>query len=885
MNDIPPRLAAALVDRYRLERELGAGGMATVYLAHDLRHDRNVAVKVLRPELAAVIGAERFLAEIKTTAALQHSHILPLFDSGQADGFLFYVMPFVEGESLRDRLKRERELPVDEAVRLAKEVASALDFAHRHGVIHRDIKPENILLQDGQALVADFGISLAVSQAGASRMTETGLSLGTPSYMSPEQATGERTLDARADVYSLGCLLYEMLVGEPPHTGPSVQAVIAAVVTKEPERLGARRPSVPANVEAAVHKALSKIPADRFATAEAFSKALSEPATSATMASVPGFAGAARASNSKLVALLAAALLLAIALGAWGWLRPRAQPFMNRFALFLRNEDAIAAGANGGHVAISPDGRRIVYVGRGEGSSRLLMKEAGQINPVAIQGTDGGSSPFFSPDNRQLGFIVNGTTVRILPLDAGAPLTLTDKANTTSGDWGSDGYVYFETDFGLARIRATGGVMDTVYAMPKGAHLIGAEWPVVLPGAHAILFRLRSEGQGVADYQIMVQPLPRGEPHLLLRGIYARYSPTGHLVVVSSDGKLLLVPFDLGKLALTGPPVALYEGLSSDPFTGAVALSDAGTLIYQTVSRASSREMVWVTRDGLATPVDSTWKPDGTISSPALSPDGRAIALELQQGGKIDIWVKELPAGPFSRLTFGDTIHVRPSWSADGSKVLYLGDRGDGTGAAQMRRADGVGEATALVPNNHGFGQVLQSPDGQWLVLRSDSLGAGDIVGVRMGDTTLVPLVRSPANEGVPALSPDGKWLAYSSNESGALEVYVRPFPNVSSARWQVSTAGGLYPLWSHDGKEIFFRNKNNFLVSSTVQTSPTFRTDAQRVLFAVKPFAFTGQAPPYAVAPDNKRFLMMREVAAGDAGMLIVTEHWFDELKARAEK
>jgi len=885
MNDIPPRLVAALVDRYRLERELGAGGMATVYLAHDLRHDRKVAVKVLRPELAAVIGAERFLAEIKTTAALQHSHILPLFDSGQADGFLFYVMPFVEGESLRDRLKRERELPVDEAVRLAKEVASALDYAHRHGIIHRDIKPENILLQDGQALVADFGISLAVTQAGASRMTETGLSLGTPSYMSPEQATGERTLDARADVYSLGCLLYEMLVGEPPHTGPSVQAVIAAVVTKEPERLGARRPSVPANVEAAVHKALSKIPADRFPTAEAFSKALSEPATSATMASVPGFAGAARASNTKLVALLAAALLLAIALGAWGWLRPRAQPFMNRFALFLRSEDAIAAGANGGHVAISPDGRRIVYVGRGEGTSRLLMKEAGQINPVAIQGTDGGSSPFFSPDNRQLGFIVNGTTVRILPLDAGAPLTLTDKANTTAGDWGSDGYVYFETDFGLARIRATGGVMDTVYAMPKGAHLIGAEWPVVLPGAHAILFRLRSEGQGIADYQIMVQPLPRGEPHLLLRGIYARYSPTGHLVVVSSDGKLLLVPFDLGKLALTGPPVALYEGLSSDPFTAAVALSDAGTLIYQTVSRASSREMVWVTRDGLATPVDSTWKPDGTISSPALSPNGRAIALELQQGGKIDIWVKELPAGPFSRLTFGDTMHVRPSWSADGSQVLYLSDRGDGTGAAQMRRADGVGEATALVPNNHGFGQVLQSPDGQWLVMRADSLGAGDIVGVRMGDTTLVPLVRSPANEGVPALSPDGKWLAYTSNESGAFEVYVRPFPNASSARWQVSTAGGVYPLWSHDGKELFFKNKNNFLVSSAVQTSPTFRADAQRVLFAVKPYAFAGQAPPYAVAPDNKRFLMMREVAAGDAGMLIVTEHWFDELKARAEK
>jgi Tol biopolymer transport system component len=687
-------------------------------------------------------------------------------------------------------------------------------------------------------------------------------------------------------VYSLGCLLYEMLVGEPPHTGPSVQAVIAAVVTKEPERLGARRPSVPANVEAAVHKALSKLPADRFATAEAFSKALSEPATSATLASVPGFVGAARAPNGSLVAILAVALVLAIALAAWGWLRPRAQSYMNRYALFLRADDAVAGTTNGGHVAISPDGRRLVYVGRAEGTSRLFMKESGQINPVALQGTDGGSSPFFSPDGRQIGFIVNGTTVRILPLDAGAPLTLTDKANTTAGDWGSDGFVYFETEFGIARIRATGGPMDTVYAMPAAAHMIGAEWPVVLPGAHAILYRTRSEGQSVADYQIRVQPLPKGEPKVLLRGVYARYSPTGHLVVVTSDGKLLIVPFDPDKLALTGPPVALYEGLAADPFTAGFALSDAGTLVYQTAARASAREMVWVTRDGIATPVDSAWKPDGTVGAPALSPNGRAIALELSKGGKTDVWVKELPNGPFSRLTFGDTVHVRPSWSADGSQVLYLSDRGDGTGLAQMRRADGVGDVTLLVPRNHGFAQVNQSPDGKWLVVRADSAGAGDIFGIRMGDTTLVPLVRSPAVEGVQSLSPDGKWMAYSSNESGTFEVYVRPFPNASSARWQISTAGGLYPLWSHDGKELFFRNKTGFMVSASVQTTPTFRADAQRTLFAVKPFAFAGaDVPPYAVAPDNKRFLMMREVAAGDGGLLIVSEHWFDELRAREQK
>ena len=254
------------MDRYRLEREIGAGGMATVYLAQDVRHARRVALKVLRPELAAVIGAERFLAEIQLTANLQHPHILPLFDSGEADGYLFYVMPFVEGETLRDRLNREKQLAVPDAVRIAEEVAAALDYAHRHGVVHRDIKPENILLHDGAALVADFGIALAASKAGGARMTETGMSLGTPHYMSPEQAMGEREITARSDVYALGCVLYEMLTAEPPFTGATAQAVVARVVTEAPRPLHPQRHTIPPHVEAAVLTALEKLPADRFAT-------------------------------------------------------------------------------------------------------------------------------------------------------------------------------------------------------------------------------------------------------------------------------------------------------------------------------------------------------------------------------------------------------------------------------------------------------------------------------------------------------------------------------------------------------------------------------------------------------------------------------------------
>ena len=274
MSPVPDRLAAALADRYRIERELGQGGMATVFLAEDLKHDRKVALKVLKPELAAVLGAERFVVEIKTTAALQHPHILPLFDSGTADRFLFYVMPYVAGESLRDRLRREKQLPVADAIRIASEVAGALDYAHRNGVIHRDIKPENVLLHDGQALVADFGIALAASRAGGGRMTETGLSLGTPHYMSPEQAMGEREITARSDVYALGCVLYEMLAGEPPFTGATSAAVLARQVTSPPPPLRTVCAGVPDNVERAVLRALAKRPADRFRTAAEFASAL-----------------------------------------------------------------------------------------------------------------------------------------------------------------------------------------------------------------------------------------------------------------------------------------------------------------------------------------------------------------------------------------------------------------------------------------------------------------------------------------------------------------------------------------------------------------------------------------------------------------------------------
>src|SRR4051812_40061971 len=353
--------------------------MATVFLARDLRHDRSVALKVLSPELAAVVGKERFLAEIRVTASLQHPHLLPLFDSGEADGQLFYVMPYVQGESLRGRLMREKQLPIDEAIRIAVAVGGALDYAHRHGVIHRDLKPENILLQEGQPLVADFGIALAVSVAGGARLTQTGLSLGTPQDMSPEQATGDRAIDGRTDIYSLGAVLYEMLTGDPPHTGSTAQAIIAKVITDKPRPVRLSRDTVPPNVEAAIDCALAKLPADRFATAQDFVDTLrgtrpvvlpSGLVTPASATTDPTLRAARKRRQLRTAALVVAAATLGAA-GAAFWPRSATEPKPARFVLAVsdsarfRNPPALTT-------ALSPDGSRIVYSGGLENNVRLF---------------------------------------------------------------------------------------------------------------------------------------------------------------------------------------------------------------------------------------------------------------------------------------------------------------------------------------------------------------------------------------------------------------------------------------------------------------------------------------------------------------------------------
>ena len=498
MTDSQTRLATALADRYAIERELGQGGMATVYLARDLKHDRKVAIKVVRPELAAVIGADRFVREIRTIANLQHPHILGLIDSGEIDGTAYYVMPFVDGESLRDRLNREKQLPIPDAVRITTEVAGALDYAHRHGVIHRDIKPENILLHDGSALVADFGIALAASSAGT-RMTETGMSLGTPQYMSPEQAMGEREITAASDVYALGCVAYELLTGDPPFSGSTAQAIVARVVTERPRSLITQRHTIPANVEQAVLTALEKLPADRFATAGEFAAALGNRGYTSPMTAVspPTRSAHSRLRDPIFVGVCAAA---AIALGGAAILaRPRATPVaLPTIRYVLATTDSASPLASfPWPAAISPDGGTIVYAAIPPGASgsvlsnRLYYLRTDQLEPHPIPGTDGAAEPYFSPDGQWVGFETLGKEQKVR-LDGSAPITIADAGAQNGSDWTANNEIIlgeWGPFAGLSHVSAAGGTPVALTHVDSAKGERNHAWPVSMPDGRYCGFR------------------------------------------------------------------------------------------------------------------------------------------------------------------------------------------------------------------------------------------------------------------------------------------------------------------------------------------------------------------------------------------------------------
>ena len=875
---------------YTIERELGRGGMATVYLARDAKHSRQVAVKILHEEVAWVLGGERFLQEIKLAATLQHPHILGLIDSGVLDnrtdtlaGRPYYVMPFVDGESLRNTLDRERQLSIPDAVRISSQVASALDYAHRHGVIHRDIKPANILLHDGFAIVADFGIALAITAAGGTRLTQSGISIGTPGYMSPEQAAGERSITPRSDIYSLGAVSYEMLAGEPPFTGPTTQAIVARMMTEEPRPLASQRRSIPAHVASAVSRALERLPADRFASAHEFAEALTDQSSGPNAVVVRSSADLTRLRRWFYAATVGALVFLALAL--WGWLRPTHARPVARYTLVFDSSASIAQPADyHSRIAISPDGSRLAYTG-GPGQ-RLVLRALNELKGSAIPGTDGAITPFFSPDGKYVGFRDNNG-LRVARVDGGSPLTIGSSTDfgAAGASWGADGFIYADAQTigrGLLRLEPKLGAHPVVFtrldtASRESDHI----WPSVLPNGKGVLFTVVLAAKNPADhgthFAIALAEIPNGRHHILIDDAVSATYADHHLVYITPKKALMVVGFDPDAFKITGAPTSVAEGVTVGRYGAAdLALSQTGTLVYG--GGLPNRELIWITRDGKVQAADSAWR--GSFSDPALAPDGRQVALSaVGTDGATNIWVRKLEGGSSVALTYDGGIE--PTWSPDGRSVTFVGGEGIST-----RRADASAPPTTMkLHAPDGLEWPTLSPDGRWLIaVASFSSGtSGDIIGYRLPADTPINLVATRFAEGFPALSPDGRWLAFTSWETGPPQVYVVPFPNTQNGKWAVSTEGGEVPHWSHGGKEIFFVDGAGNLVSRVINTSPSFSVGRATKLFPIPAVwsIMAGLHPQYAVAPDDRRFLVLRSVTGAESDRLVLVENWFDELAA----
>jgi Tol biopolymer transport system component len=854
------RLSAALSDRYRIERELGAGGMATVYLAADLKHDRRVAIKVLNPELAAVLGADRFVIEIKTTASLSHPHILPLFDSGTADGFLYYVMPFIEGETIRDALNRESQFGVEKAVRIACEVADALDYAHRHGVIHRDIKPENILLHDGRAMVMDFGIALAVSAAAGGRMTETGLSLGTPHYMSPEQATAEKEITGRSDIYSLASVLYEMLAGQPPHTGGAAQQVIMKIITERAQDVTRLRSSVPRNVAAALSKALEKLAADRFESASAFAAALRDPAFAGDSAIAGTASGTAW--NRTTFAMAAVATLLAVALG-WNLLTnvndSASDPAPVRFAL---TDDAglrIETGTTR-PFAVSPDGRRVVFrASRDSVGPRLWVRSLDDPTPRPLDGTEDGMNSTFSPNGEWIAFISGNSQIKKVRADGG-PVTpvVQSAARTAALAWSDDDFIYFEQigpGAGIHRVAAGGGRAELAVPYDSAAREFAQRRPMILGGTGVLAYGGTVEGEEGTSI-VLVRLSDGNRSRLPLRGIGALGLIDDLLVYSQADGVLMAVRVDLDALAIVGAPVPLEPRVATASTGTAVAMSSNGTLVYRPSLESDLVRLALVDTSGRVTPLDGRYMVQAPLR---FSPDGQRIVIPsavvrgtADYARSEDVQVLDLRSQISTRLRTTGAAH-NPSWSADGKRVVVLGVSSGSTALIGVP-LDGTAEARLAEVPLPLLGATSASRDGRFHVV------TGGFSGNRAGllrvwtdgsarvDTLLEPSPGKPTPNS-PRVSPDGKLVAYLDRTTG--DVYVLSLEDRGTLQVSDLPAGfGRLAVWGPDSRRLYFVSAGG-LVTVRLELTPALRVLDRRTRVG---FPSTVH---YDLSPDGRTFVM----------------------------
>jgi serine/threonine-protein kinase len=876
--DVLDRLKAALADRYLIERELGAGGMATVYLAQDVKHERQVAIKVLRPELAAVLGAERFVQEIKTTANLQHPHILPLFDSGQADGFLYYVMPYIEGETLRDKLSRETQLGIEEAVKITTEVADALDYAHRQGVIHRDIKPENILLHDGRPMVADFGIALAVSAAAGGRMTETGLSLGTPHYMSPEQATAEKDLTNRSDIYSLGAVLYEMLTGDPPHTGSSAQAIIMKIVTEDARPVTIVRKSVPPNVAVAVATALEKLPADRFASAAEFAEALTHltdlagrPTVTAAARGTTAYWRTRSLANWQVGALIAVVTGLGIFAASH---RPAAGPAIYDVGLPDTAPISFAGGSPWGEgwpaLSVAPDGDFVIYTAQRGAATELWYRSLVDTVARPIVGTGGAYYPMVSPNGRSVAYF-NGSSLEVVPVTGGTPTVIGEVDRPEGAEWAADGRILVADNNGKVLRWFDPSTKTSTIAARASCAL-----PTYDRRSHGIVcgYQRRAwaiAAQGEQDTtRVPLRFAARGDSATLpVIGTHFRLLDDDLVAFVSSDGALLGAMADLPRRQL-GRPVSLIRGLRREGFhaPGQYDVSSTGTLAFVPGANAEVGRFARLTPGGspVLLPI-----PPGAYHRFDVSADGRRLAVVKFAADQHELWVFDITTGHGERWLQAMYIG-EPRWDRRGERIIVT-LRPDLNRPYVTVLGSPVGTNPPDTLRGSGRGVYVSTYFADSLVLGF----AADNKLVRLDLRTRPERVDTlTADAGfAPALSPDGRWLAYSGSEVGRYDVFLERFPS-DGQRYRVTPNGGLEGLWLNSSRLLFRSGSAFFEVGITVQSANPV---GEPRLVARDPRFVDTMERSMVLAPDGS-IIYVQGTGQATGSFIRVIPRWIDQAR-----
>jgi len=890
---------------FEIASHIGSGGMGEVYCAHDTKLGRDVAIKVLPEQFAREPERlARFQREAKMLAALNHPNIAAIYGLEQSGSTHYLVMELVKGPTLAERILGG-PVPVDETLPIAKQVADAVEYAHDHNVIHRDLKPANIkVTAEGMVKVLDFGLAKAMSDEPTAAdisnsptlsmaATRQGMILGTAAYMSPEQAKG-KTADRRADVWAFGVVLYELLTGKQAFGGDDVTEVLAAVVMKEPA-LDALPAKTPPPIRNLVRRCLEKTLRRRLPhIGEA--RMTIEDVLSGAAPSEPAPAAAARSKTGERLTQVAAAAMTLIAIAfAIGFVLRAPQPPQAMSLSAEIGADASLFTVVGTAAILSSDGTRLAFVAAGSGQPRrIYVRSLDQLQATPLSGTENARDPFFSPDGQWIGFFAD-LKLKKISVQGGAAVTLCDAPNDRGGSWGDDGTIVFTPlqAAALSEVSSAGGTPEPLTTLDKQAGEIGQRWPQVLPGSQAVLFT-SSGGGNFEDAEIVVYSMASGERKVVQRGgFHARYLPSGH-VTYMHEGTLFAVPFDLQRLEVTGQSAPVLEGvLTSSLYGGAqFSFSDAGTLVYLP-GRAGGQNVsiYWMDREGKFTSLRET---PGGYSNPALSSDGRRLALELFDGKRRDIWVYERDRDTFTRLTFAGEANSYPLWTPDGQRIVFSSQEKGGELNLWWMRADGAGDAQRLTETKDSQRATSWRPDGKVLAFRQTNPNTGnDIMTLPMeGDEKSgwkpgepKPFVSGAFIVDWPAFSPDGRWIAYHSVESGVAEVYVRPFPG-PGGKWQISTGGGYFPRWSRNGKELFYRSQDSkIMVLTYTASSDSFRADQPQPWSPGQFAELGGGISSFDLHPDGNRFAVLKapgtdETAAVNKVNIVL--NWFDELKRR---